>query len=86
MKDDVNHISLVTKIRAMEGRLLKDIDYNNMYSMNSILEIGDQIGFISKGSMIWQGDKDTILQTECQPLLDFVCANTLARNIIKNKR
>ena len=39
MKDDVNHISLITKIRAMEGKLLKDIDYNNMHSMNSIVEI-----------------------------------------------
>jgi phospholipid/cholesterol/gamma-HCH transport system ATP-binding protein len=53
--------------------------------MNSILEIGDKIGFIYQGEMIWQGDKNTILQTECQPLLDFVCANTLARNIIEGR-
>ncbi|MBE5934715.1 MAG: hypothetical protein E7262_02840 [Lachnospiraceae bacterium] len=39
MRDDSNHISLITKIRAMEGKLLKDTDYNNMHSMNSILEI-----------------------------------------------
>ena len=74
-------------------RLISDLtkEFNmttvvNTHDMNSILEIGDKIGFIYKGEMIWQGDKDTILQTECQPLLDFVCANTLARNIIKNKR
>ena len=73
-------------------RLISDLtkEFNmttviNTHDMNSILEIGDKIGFIYKGEMIWQGDKNTILQTECQPLLDFVCANTLARNIIQGK-
>ena len=73
-------------------RLISDLtkEFNmttivNTHDMNSILEIGDKIGFIYKGEMIWQGDKDTILQTECQPLLDFVCANTLARNIIEGR-
>lgn len=73
-------------------RLISDLtkEFNmttvvNTHDMNSILEIGDKIGFIYQGRMIWQGDKDTILQTTCQPLLDFVCANTLARNIIEGK-
>ena len=55
----------------------------NTHDMNSILEIGDKIGFISKGSMIWQGDKDTILKTDCEELREFICANTLARNIVE---
>ena len=55
----------------------------NTHDMNSILEIGDKIGFISKGSMIWQGDKETILKTDCEELRNFICANTLARNIIE---
>jgi phospholipid/cholesterol/gamma-HCH transport system ATP-binding protein len=70
-------------------RLISDLtkEFNmttvvNTHDMNSILEIGDKIGFIHKGSLLWQGDKDTILKTDCQELLDFVCANTLARNII----
>ena len=54
----------------------------NTHDMNSILEIGDKIGFISKGSMIWQGDKGTILKTDCEELRTFICANTLARNIM----
>ena len=73
-------------------RLISDLtkEFNmttivNTHDMNSILEIGDKIGFIYQGEMIWQGDKNTILQTECQPLLDFVCANTLARNIIEGR-
>jgi hypothetical protein len=35
--------------------------------------------------MLWQGDKKTILQPDCQRLKEFVCANTLARNIIEGK-
>lgn len=57
----------------------------NTHDMNSILEIGDKIGFIHKGQMLWQGDKETILQTSCPELRDFVCANTLARNIIEGR-
>ena len=57
----------------------------NTHDMNSILEIGDKIGFIHKGTMIWQGDKTSILSTDCAELRKFVCANTLARNIIEGK-
>ena len=73
-------------------RLISDLtkEFNmttvvNTHDMNSILEIGDRIGFIHKGSMLWQGDKHTILQPDCQELKDFVCANTLARNIIEGR-
>lgn len=73
-------------------RLISDLtkEFNmttvvNTHDMNSILEIGDKIGFISKGSLLWQGDRHTILKTDCQELRDFVCANTLARNIIEGK-
>ncbi len=73
-------------------RLISDLtkEFNmttvvNTHDMNSILEIGDKIGFIYNGSMIWQGDKETILKPDCQELKDFVCANTLARNIIEGK-
>ncbi len=57
----------------------------NTHDMNSILEIGDKISYIYQGSMIWQGDKNTILGTECKELKTFVCANTLARNIIEGR-
>ena len=57
----------------------------NTHDMNSILEIGDRIGFIYQGSMLWQGDKSTILDTDCKELREFVCANTLARNIIEGR-
>lgn len=57
----------------------------NTHDMNSILEIGDKIGFIHGGSMVWQGDKNSILKTDNKELKDFVCANTLARNIIEGR-
>ena len=57
----------------------------NTHDMNSILEIGDKIGFIHKGTLLWQGDKTSILSTDCQELRTFVCANNLARNIIEGK-
>lgn len=57
----------------------------NTHDMNSILEIGDKIGFISQGSLLWQGDRHSILKTDCIQLRDFVCANTLARNIIEGR-
>lgn len=70
-------------------RLISDLtkEFNmttivNTHDMNSILEIGDKIGFIYQGTLLWQGDRNTILQTECKELKDFVCANALARNII----
>ena len=73
-------------------RLISDLtkEFNmttvvNTHDMNSILEIGDKIGFIYKGEMLWQGDRHTILDTDYQELRDFVCANTLARNIIEGK-
>ena len=73
-------------------QLISDLtkEYNmttvmNTHDMNSILEIGDRIGFISEGTLLWEGDKNSILGTACRELKDFVCANTLARNIIEGK-
>ena len=57
----------------------------NTHDMNSILEIGDKIGFIHQGTLLWQGDKNSILSTDCKELRTFVCANTLARNIIEGQ-
>ena len=55
----------------------------NTHDMNSILEIGDNIGFLHQGRMLWQGDRHSIFKTTCQELRKFVCANSLARNIME---
>ncbi len=71
-------------------RLISDLtkEFNmttvvNTHDMNSILEIGDKIAFLHAGSILWQGDRHTILHADCRELKNFVCANTLARNIIE---
>lgn len=57
----------------------------NTHDMNSMLEIGDHICFIDGGTIAWTGDRRSILQTECESLKEFICANTLARNVIEGK-
>lgn len=57
----------------------------NTHDMNSVLTIGDSIGFIHEGSMLWKGDKNTILHTDCQELIDFLSSNTLAKTIISGR-
>lgn len=57
----------------------------NTHDMNSMLEIGDSISFIHDGTIAWKGDRHSILQTDCAALKEFICANTLARNIMEGK-
>lgn len=44
----------------------------NTHDMNSIRSIGDNIGFICDGRLLWQGDKDSLLSTDCQELGKFL--------------
>ena len=53
----------------------------NTHDMNSVMEIGDHIGFIHKGHLLWEGSNKEIMDTDCQPLNDFVFANNLARQL-----
>ena len=57
----------------------------NTHDMNSVMEIGDHIGFIHKGHLVWEGSNKEIMDTDCQPLNDFVFANNLARQIKRNR-
>lgn len=57
----------------------------NTHDMNSMLEIGDHICFINEGTIEWTGDRHSILDTDCASLKEFICANTLARNIMEGK-
>ena len=56
----------------------------NTHDMNSVMEIGDHIGFIHKGHLVWEGNNKQIMDTDCQPLNNFVFANNLARQLKKN--
>ena len=57
----------------------------NTHDMNSVMEIGDHIGFIHKGHLLWEGSNKEIMDTDCQPLNDFVFANNLARQLKQNR-
>jgi len=53
----------------------------NTHDMNSVIEIGEKVIFISKGAKCWEGDKNQILNSDCEPLNDFVFANSLAKKL-----
>jgi phospholipid/cholesterol/gamma-HCH transport system ATP-binding protein len=53
----------------------------NTHDMNSVLEIGDKISFINKGKLWWEGDSDSILESDNKELNDFVFATKLTRRL-----
>ena len=53
----------------------------NTHDMNSVMEIGEKIIFISNGVKCWEGNKDEILHSDCSTLNDFVFANSLAKKL-----
>lgn len=67
------------------------IEYNittvvNTHDMNSVLEIGDKIIYLNKGSKWWEGDKNEILDTDNKEINDFVYASELFKRIRKALR
>jgi len=56
------------------------------HDMNSVLEIGDNILFIYKGRAQWEGNKNTILQSDDKYLNEFVYASEFMRTVRKNLR
>lgn len=81
MRDDSNHISLVTKIRAMEGKLLTDIDYNNMHNMNSMQEIYTYLHEKEEYKELLESYDDIIELHRNQ--LEHLLVHSLYENIIK---
>lgn len=53
----------------------------NTHDMNSVMEIGEKIVFISEGIKCWEGSKNEILNSDCETLNDFVFANSLAKKL-----
>lgn len=69
-------------------RLIHEItkEYNittviNTHDMNSVMEIGDQVGFIHKGSLLWEGSRENVLNSGCKELDNFVFASGMARKV-----
>jgi phospholipid/cholesterol/gamma-HCH transport system ATP-binding protein len=57
----------------------------NTHDMNSVLQIGEKISFLYKGELWWEGDKNTILDTDNPELRDFVFSTELTRRIKRTK-
>jgi len=55
------------------------------HDMNSVIEIGEHIIFIHKGEKCWEGDNDSILETDNQEVLDFVYASSFMKKARKQK-
>jgi phospholipid/cholesterol/gamma-HCH transport system ATP-binding protein len=53
----------------------------NTHDMNSVMQIGEKIVFISDGVIKWEGSKNEILTSVCEPLNEFVFANALAKKL-----
>ncbi|WP_423129436.1 ABC transporter ATP-binding protein [Gaoshiqia sp. Z1-71] len=57
----------------------------NTHDMNSVMEIGDNILFISDGEMCWEGTKTEILYSDNRKLQEFVFANRQYKEIRDRK-
>lgn len=44
----------------------------NTHDMNSVMEIGEKIIFISAGEKLWEGDQKALLESNDEALVDFV--------------
>jgi len=53
----------------------------NTHDMNSVMEIGDSVGFIYNGELVWEGDKNNILTSSHKELNEFVFASNMAKRI-----
>lgn len=51
------------------------------HDMNSVMEIGEYIMFISNSKKLWEGSNDDIIHAGVQELDDFVFANKMMRKI-----
>ncbi len=58
----------------------------NTHDMNSVMENGEKILFISEGRKYWEGNKREILQSDCGPLNDFIFANALAKQLKEDRK
>ena len=53
----------------------------NTHDMNSVMNIGDHILFLSGGKLAWEGDKSHILNTDNRLLNDFLFSSEILRQV-----
>lgn len=53
----------------------------NTHDMNSVMNIGDHILFLSGGDLAWEGDKTQILSTDNKSLNEFLFSSEILRQV-----
>jgi phospholipid/cholesterol/gamma-HCH transport system ATP-binding protein len=88
---DEPNSGLDPKTSIVIDELIKDITIEqnittiiNTHDMNSVMEIGDNIVFISQGQLEWQGDKSLVLESPNQELQSFIFASPFLQRL-RNK-
>lgn len=85
---DEPNSGLDPKTSIVIDNLIQEITYEfNMttvvitHDMNSVMEIGDHILFISNGENCWEGTKKEILKTNNKKVIDFVYASKFMKTL-----
>ena len=87
---DEPNSGLDPKTSILIDELLSDITHEygittviNTHDMNSVLGIGENIIFLNKGHLCWNGNKDEVYDSDNEVLNDFVFANDLFKKVKK---
>jgi phospholipid/cholesterol/gamma-HCH transport system ATP-binding protein len=85
---DEPNSGLDPKTALLIDELIRELteEYNmttivNTHDMNSVMEIGEKVIFISQGIKCWEGSNKDILRSDNETLNDFVFANNLAKRV-----
>jgi phospholipid/cholesterol/gamma-HCH transport system ATP-binding protein len=77
--------TLIDKLIQSLTKEFKMTTIINTHDMNSVIEIGESVLFISKGEKEWEGTKNEILNSGNKKLDDFIFANKLYAQMKKEQ-
>lgn len=85
---DEPNSGLDPKTAIVIDNLIQEItkEYNmttviNTHDMNSVLEIGENIVFLKEGVLAWKGNKEEILTTDNEAVVEFVYSSNLFKKV-----
>ena len=88
---DEPNSGLDPKTAIVIDNLIQEItrEYNittviNSHDMNSVMEIGEKIIFLVKGTKKWEGSNKDIFSTDNQSITDFVYSSELLKKVKKS--
>ena len=88
---DEPNSGLDPKTAIVIDNLIKEIteEYNittivNTHDMNSVMQIGENIAFIHRGELWWEGGKEEIIKSDNIELTNFIFASNLFKRLRKS--